>query len=126
MHGFQGFQPTKSRANVHANAVRHALCDGEIRILYGFLTCCQGKVDEAVHAAQVALVDKVLRSKITHFPSNLSWILVRIKAGNRANARHPLTELLPDGIYGEAQGGNRPESSDHHASLHGSSPYTTF
>src|SRR5437660_8379857 len=98
MYGFQGFQPAKSRANVHADAVRHALCNGETRILYGFLTCCQSKVDEAVHAAQLALVDKVLRSKITHFPGNLGWILVRVKAGNFTNARHPRTELLPDCI----------------------------
>ncbi len=40
MHGFQGFQPTKSRANVHANAVRHALRDGQTRVLHGFLTRC--------------------------------------------------------------------------------------
>src|SRR5712691_1136680 len=119
MHGFQGFEPTKSRANVHADAVRHALGDAQPRVLDSFMTRCQGIVDEAIHAAQVAFVDIVLRSKIMHFPSNLGRILVRVKAGNRADARHPLTELLPDGINAEAQGGNRPESSDHHTSLHG-------
>src|SRR5438132_5839708 len=119
MHGFQGFQPTKSRANVDADAVRYALRDGQTRILQGFLTRCHGKVDEAIHAAQVTFVDIVLRSKILRFPGDLGRILVRVKAGNRADARHPRTELFPDGINGDAQGGNRPEASDHHASLHG-------
>ena len=54
-----------------------------------------------------------------HFPGNLGRILVRIKAGNLVDARHSLTELFPDGINGDAQGGNSPESSDHHTSLHG-------
>src|SRR5690242_13835839 len=97
MHGFQGLQPTKSRANVHADAVRHALRDGQTRVLHGFLTRCQGKVDEAIHAAHVAFVDIVLRSKIRHFPGNLGRIRVRVKAGNLADARYPLTELFPAG-----------------------------
>ena len=42
-----------------------------------------------------------------------------VTAGNLADARYPLTELVPDSINGETQGGNRPESSNHHTSLHG-------
>ena len=118
MDGFQRFQTAKGRANVYADAVRSALCDGQPRVLDGFLSRGQGIMDKTVHAAQVAFVDVMLGSKITHFPSDLRRILARVKAGNRADARYPLTELLPDSINGEAQGGNRPESSDHHASLH--------
>src|SRR5262245_26543129 len=119
MDGFQRFQTAKSRANVHADAVCSALCDGQPCVLDSFLSCCQGIMDKTVHAAQLTFVDVVLGSKVTHFPSDLGWILTCVKASNLADTRYSLTELLPDGINGEAQGGNRPESSDHHASLHG-------
>src|SRR5712691_11960103 len=119
MDGFQRFQTAKGRANVYADAVRSALRDDQPRVLDGFLSRSQGIMDKTVHAAQVAFVDVVLGSKVTHCRSDLRWILARVKAGNLADTRHPLTELLPDGINGEAQGGNRPKSSDHHTSLHG-------
>ena len=64
----------QKRANVHADAVRHALRDAQTRVLHGFVTRSQSIVDEAIHAAQVAFVDIVLRSKILHFPGNLSRI----------------------------------------------------
>ena len=51
---------------------------------------------------------------------------MRVKAGNRADARHPLTELFPDGINAETQGVTAPSPVTTTRLSMGSSPYTTF
>ena len=118
MDGFERLQTAERRANVHADTVSSALRDGQPRVVDGFLTRCQGKMDKAVRAAQVTFIEIELGPKVTHFPSNLCRIIGWVKAGNSPYARHPMTELVPDGINADAQGSDRPESSDNHASLH--------
>src|SRR5215831_14136454 len=118
MDGFERLQTTKRRTNVHADALCRALYDAQPGVLDSFLTRCQGKMDKAVRAAQVTFVEIEFGRKVTHFSSNLCWIIGSVKTGNFPYTRHPMTELVPDGINTDTQGGDRPESSDHHTSLH--------
>src|SRR6266516_3575208 len=107
MHGFCRLQAAKCRANVDADTVSRALRDGQPRVLDGFLTRCQGKMDKAVCAAQVTFSEIEFGRKVTHFPSNLCRIIGWVKAGNSPYARHPMTELVPDGINADTQGSDR-------------------
>jgi hypothetical protein len=113
MHGFQGFQPTK--AVPMYTPTRSAMLSVMLSPACGWLlTRCHGIVDRAIHAAQVAFVDIVLSSKITHFPGNLGRISCASKRVIWLMPDTPSERLFPDGINGRGPGGNRPESSDHH------------